>query len=153
VLSSGLLICPEIEFGPHFITFYVQNKQVLTESRKAMFEDFCKQFPEYAAYQTNVFMHIPQDPNMYHPFGTANFFRKHYQHFHINLGHAPTMDNFERIKSVLSKYMEFPENLIVSKLEDNRLPKFKDLQYPELTGDYKAYIAMLRTGAWINGDK
>jgi hypothetical protein len=139
----------EIEIGPHFITLYSpQYREMLVASEK-MYTWFLQSKPELAEIQQQNFIHEPNDPNVYHPFGEPNAFRKGFRHFHIRYGRSVEQSDVDFILNNLDKGSIIKDDLIISNLEDNKLPEFETKEYPVLQGNYLEYIEELRTGRWL----
>jgi len=141
----------ELEIGPHFITLYTRQLDPMLKYAKKIYNEFITDFPEEKEIQQQDFLHEPNDPNVYHPFGIPNNFRKAYRHFHIR---TPNFTDISWVLKRLERDGVKAEDFKTTYLENNRDEKFKDLKYPIYKGlndnDYLNYIEELRTGKWIN---
>ena len=152
-----MAVLHELEIGPHFITFYIKPKvfQELPDIGAEAYKKFLIAYPDLAEIQQKDFLHEENDPNVYHPFGEPNHFREAFRHFHIRFGRTPlgseVAEALELVKSC-SKLTTAPE-FKTSALTNNRLPEFKGIPYPKISGrEYLKYIALLRTGDWLKKD-
>jgi len=80
----------EVEIGPHFITFYTKNKKV-TRFCEGIWLAFSKKYPGYASINNEKFVHIEEDPKVYHRFGEPDNFRDAWSHFHIKTETRPDL--------------------------------------------------------------
>ena len=141
----------ELEIGPHFITLYSTQYREMLESAEQLYSWFAEVKPEIADIQQYKFEHELNDPNVYHPFGAPNSFRKAFRHFHIRYGRAVADEDVQFILDNLNEghisllHKEFK----ITKLHHFKLPEFKHLQYPPIEGPYLSYIENLRKGEWI----
>lgn len=147
--------CTQLEIGPHFLTFYIDNKSASRQARKECYDKFCEQLPELGALQPKAFSHEANDPNIFHPFAVPAKTHTPYHHFHIKFGPKKvTMAHFKMVKPILEDFITFPDDLKVIKLEDNKEEGKEDLRYPEIPEgwDYEKYISELRQGDWIKNN-
>lgn len=146
------MIVQEVEIGPHFLTIYSKQLPEMIEAAKELHKWFLTAKPELASIQQDEFVHEPNDPNVYHPFGEPNNFRTGFRHFHIRYGKEPTQADIDLIINRMKETgNDIAQDIPVTRLVDNRLPKFQDIVYPSIEGDYLEYIDTLRTGEWLNG--
>jgi hypothetical protein len=146
------MIIYEVEIAPHFLTIYSKQLPEMLESAKTLYRQFIIAKPELASIQQLNFVHEENDPNVYHPFGEPNHFREGFRHFHIRYGYRPSTKDVNYILACMAENGDTQiEKMKTTDLEDNRLPKFKDVAYPPIEGDYLEYIDTLRTGEWLDG--
>lgn len=146
----------EVEIGPHFLTFYCDDRSDMLQQTMKYYKRFCNEFPELAPYQPNNFAHEAKDPNMFHPYG--NPIELKYTcpaHFHIKTIKKPTASLISTIlKSMTKAGFKVDRTLSQKRLEDYKLDKYKNLKYLKRGKmDYNEYIATLKIGEWRNGQQ
>lgn len=144
------MLIEEIEVGPHFLTFYSRDRTGLVTDLPAIYRAFMKKpdFESLKDYQQEGFIHVTNDPKVYHPYGDPIDFRGPISHFHIRTVEEPTNELIAALIAFTELYgASYVKPVPITYLGSRRTTETLNLKYPErgTDEDYFKYIERIRS--------
>lgn len=139
----------EVEIGPHFVTFYTRMRSELIAWLPGLYHKFLRDynFARLWEIQQEGFVHVADDPKVYHPYGDPQEFREAYSHFHIRTATEPSEGLVSELIAFTEKHgAAYPDVVPIFKLEDKKIPGKRNKVYPprRIQEDYFNYIERIK---------